>query len=323
MTTRRTFDLLLGELWGGDESIEMVWATAGTDRSGEELLLAVDRRGNRHILTRVVDNLTFAPMKGAVTSLSEWVRPNDEMRFLDITCTSDALAEVFALLADDILDRVDDGETSANAMLTALKDWKQLLKPAQAISEETARGLFGELYVLAKLAERNPHGAVDVWAAPTGSVHDFMSETQHLEVKTSRTDGLVVEITSLDQLDTVGGVPLALLRLRVRTQPDGMNIGDMVAQLTGLGCYRPDLVEKLAKVGFILGADPDKNRFTVVGYPAVWEVGEDFPGLRSQDIPDSRKGGITRVKYSVDLLGAHRRLDAAEFETVLSKLVST
>lgn len=323
MNSMRTFNLLIGTLWGDQDAESMLSHVVASDREGNPLKLGVDRNDRRFILTPIDQSFSFAGEMGAAIELGEWRKSGDDQRHLAITCSSPELAEVFGAFADNIVHRVEAENSTTEAMLVAMKDWKRLFKPAPAISQEVARGLFGELWVLQQLASRNPHIAVQRWTGPDGDPHDFMSEERHLEVKTSQSEGLGITVSSLAQLDTVGDVPLALVRLRVRGQPEGRNIGDMVEELTRMGAYRHDLVLKLGEMGFVLGADPDEHRFTVVDDPVIWEVNDDFPGLRSRDIPEERREAITRVSYTLDLLSAPGRLeDSDALDVLVDQLVA-
>lgn len=323
MNSLQRFNLLIGALWGEADTVLMMHDCIATNDRGDELLIGVDRKGQRLTLAPVDESFSFTPQTGAALVLTEWRDPSTEQRHLAIVCSSEDLAEVFSSFTDDLATRVTAGTAPTEAMLHGIKDWKNLFKPARELTKEAARGLFGELWLVAQLAKRNPHVAVERWTGPDGAPHDFMSADQHLEVKTSESEGMNIIVSSLAQLDAVDSVPLALTRIRVLSQPEGKNIRDMVDDLVGLGCHRPELLQKLTDSGFMLGSDPDTHHFSIINEPTTWEISEDFPGLRSRDIPDSRREAISSVKYGLDLLAAPGRIENPEdLERIFDRLVS-
>jgi len=317
------FGLLLASVREGLDDPVLVHRVAASDSSGANLLFAADRAGARHILAPIADKYAFTPHRGASIDLSEWRNPETRQRYLDLSSSVDGLAVVFYHLADSIVERIEQrGEQCHAAVLGALDDWQRLLKAAASMGEEAIRGLFGELYMLKMLAERNPVFAVDCWAGPGGGVHDFVSANGDLEVKTTKRDGRDVEISSISQLDEVAGVPLCLVRVQVENSANGRRIGDLLDELVDLGCLRTLLVDKLSLLGFLPGVTSDEKRFIVSEPPLVWSVGPDFPGLRSDDLPVTRRAAVTRMKYTLDLLDAPGQLSEPEFLTYADRMMS-
>ena len=317
------FGLLLASVWDSEHGLTLVHRIAATDSSGAELLYAADRSGGRHVLAPIAEDYAFTPIKGAAVELIDWRHPQTGQRYLDLVCRVDALAPVFYRLADSIAERVlDKNEPCHAAILSALDDWQRLLRPATKLSEEVLRGLFGELAVLRMLAKRNPIYAVDAWVGPDRLPHDFMTSNGDVEVKSSKREGLDAEISSLGQLDEIGGAPLCLVRLNVDYAPNGQSIGDAINELVDLGCLRARLTDRLQTAGFQLGITDDDAKFIVTEPVMAWRVGEDFPGLRSYDIPESRRGAVTHIKYSLDLLNAPGLLTLEELEAHLDRMMT-
>lgn len=316
------FGLLLSTIWGGGGTIAMVTRELVRDSADRPILLGADAKGYRHVLAPIPDEYALTPQSGDVIQLRDWRNDQDGLRYLDLVCLSDPLANVFAALADDIVGRVATSQQAPHsAILSALDDWRRLLRPARALSEEASRGLFGELTVLGWLAERNPIYAVDRWTGPEPATHDFMTPHGDLEVKTSAQEGNAVTISSLTQLDQVGDAPLVLVRVQVESSPQGSNLAAMVDGLVAKGCLRAALVEKLEQAGFLLGVDADEHRFVTPSEPAAWLVSSDFPGLRSTDLPESRRAAITRVNYNLDLLGAEGLLGPKELSAHIDRMM--
>lgn len=317
------FALLRATLFGGDgQALMLLKHIAGDTDSG--LQLGVDQHGRRHVLAAIPEDYALRPKSGESVTLDEWRAPGGRGRFMDLVCGADPLRQVFAALADDIAERVNrQGLAPEAAILAALEDWHKLLRPAKSLSEEAARGLFGELTVLRWLAKHNPHFAADSWTGPDGATHDFSTGQGDIEVKTSSQEGLEVVISSLSQLDRVGDAPLVLVRVHVASAATGQNVAELVDDLVNAGCLRSVLVEKIGRAGMLLGVDADEHRFVVDSEPTAWEVDDDFPGLRSHDLPAERRAPITRVQYTLSLVGARQPLSAGSLETVLSRMMAT
>lgn len=317
------YGLLLAQVWeGSQESVMVVRDMLGHDQG--QLLLGADTKGKRHVLAQIPEDYAYVPLKGAAIELTEWRHPQSQERFLDLVCHSEPLGQVFSLLADDVVERIQREQYRPHlAILAALDDWKRLLRPARELSEEAARGLYGELVLLKRLAERNPVYAFEAWTGPSGNVHDFTTARGDLEVKTSAREGREVEISSLRQLDQMGGGPLVLVRVHVASSPQGQSLGDMVEDLVTIGCLRAVLVEHLEAAGFLVGVDQDNHRFVALEHPSAWLVDDRFPGLRSDDLPPERGTAITRISYTLDLLGAPGELTAERLDEFMDGMMES
>lgn len=321
---RGHFALALDAIWTGTAATLVMRRATSTDTAGRsDLFLGADSEGNRHILARIEEDYAFKEIKGEVLSLKEWRHPESGERYLDLQCASDQLVRPFSTVADHIIESVQaDGALPHLAVLDALREFERLLRPARALTEEHARGLFGELVILKMLAAKNPLFAVESWLGPFGELHDFRTQSVDLEVKTSSTEGRNVIISSLNQLDRVANVPLILIRVRVESSPKGQNLADLTSELTDLGCFRSSLVERLDQAGFRIGVDGDEHRFTVTEPPMAWLIDDAFPGLRSTDIPEERRGAISGIKYTLDLVEAPGELNPEQFDQFLEKMVT-
>lgn len=310
------FSLLLGQVREFQD--DRVYRCVTSQEQG--LCLGVDKQEHRHIMATVARDYAFREYQGDSLRLTEWW--DGEVRFIDLECTETSLSQVFAGLADDVIRRVERGAESAQALLAALGEWRKLFRPFPAMTEEAARGLFGELYILKELARRNPFYAVESWVGPLGNRHDFETPNGDVEVKTSQREGLDVVISSLGQLDPPSVGDLWLVRIRVETNPHGRSLGEVVEELARCGVPREDLVPRIAEAGFHVDLDPDEHRFEVIGDPHAWMVDSEFPGLRSADIPESRLSAITSVKYTLDLVAATRAVSISEMTQHLDKMMA-
>ncbi|AXE37864.1 hypothetical protein JS278_00673 [Acidipropionibacterium virtanenii] len=308
---------LLSHLYG-DTSSGMIKRSVPGQAYG--LQYAVDRESHRHLLLPIDEDYAFKPIIGESLNLDE--RRDDGVRYLDLHCVSDGHRDVFAALADDIIRRLSADVISAPAEIqNALEEWRRLLRPAKEMSPEASRGLFGELVVLGWLARRNPQFAVDIWTGPKGDCHDFTTVNGDLEVKTSSKEGLIVDISSLRQLDVTDGHDLTLIRLNVVDSPDGQSIREKVNELVGLGVPQWPLFRKVRDAGLNVRDSHDSVRYAVSTDVSAWRVTPEFPGLRYGDLPTEWRDAITKVRYTLDLVSAPGRLDD-QLDTVLDKVMS-
>ena len=321
-SARETFGLLLASVYSAADPGVTFMEEVATNSSGERLFFAVDHLGNRHVLAPITDDFAYQEHKGSQIELTEWRHPHDGTRFLDLVCRAEQLSYVFALMADSVQERIAvHDEASPLAIQQALHDWKELLRPARQLSREEALGLFGELTVLALLAEHNPAYAVECWTGSDKSRHDFTTLNGDLEVKTTTKEALEVTISSLSQLDSIEGAPLTLVRVHVIESPNGQNLEELVHQLATLGCPLGEIKSRLGKADFRIGVDGDKYRFSLASSPLWWSVTDSFPGLRKSDIPEGRRDAITRLSYTLSLLDAPGRLESTQVDDLLDDLM--
>lgn len=308
---------LLSHLYGDDTSGMIKRPVAG---NGYGLEYAVDRDSHRHLILPIDEDYAFAPVVGESLNLGElW---HEGIRYLDLCCVSDGHRDVFAALADDIIRRLASDVPSAPAEIQrALEEWRRLLRPAKEMTPEASRGLFGELVVLGWLARRNPQYALDVWTGPESDCHDFTTANGDLEVKTSSKEGLVVDISSLRQLDVTDGHDLTLIRLSVADSPDGQSISEKARELIDLGVPEWPLYTKIKDAGLNVRDSPDAGRYAISSEISAWRITSDFPGLRYGDLPGEWRDAISKVKYTLDLVSTPGRLDD-ELDEVLDRVMS-
>ena len=286
--SRRAYALLFGRLYGDDdEDVErLMIEVSGSDH---DLCYAVDSEHRRHLLVPIAGDYAFKSRHGAVLSLVEWYA--QDQRYMDLVCASDRHSVVFSALADDLVERTNSSELEPAAEAqTVLDEWAQLFKPARV--------------------------------GPDRAIHDFSTRRGDMEVKASARDGMSVTVSELNQLDPVGeDKRLILVRVRVTEGSDGQTLREKVDELIELGLDRSQLVKKVLDEGFAYGVDQDDARYQVKDPAVAWTVEEDFPGLRSSDVPERRRESITSVSYDLDLLGAES-FRVPDLSAVLDEMMS-
>lgn len=108
----------------------------------------------------------------------------------------------------------------------------------EVLSEETQKGLIGEIEVLKLLiANLGPKPALDAWTGPSGAPKDFELKADCIEVKARRgASQPFVKITNEHQLADVSDrrLWLAVLAVDKVQQPHGRTLTEYVAEVTDL-----------------------------------------------------------------------------------------
>lgn len=310
------YAVLLADVWGKSKQSPLYVRPSGVETPESEVLLAADADGRRHLLVPLPADYELASQSGKSLTLSarSLVTKGTTRSYGDLACLESGLDRVFSGLVRDALNRVaSDPEHAVSRLEQALQEWRKLLAQSRPMSEEAARGLFGELLALTTLASVNPVRAVECWSGPDQAVQDFRSSHGAIEVKTTVREDLSVKISSLDQLDPAGLPFLVLAYIRLEQGPAGAStLDDVIHGLIKLDVPEVELIEKAAKYGHLYreGVN-DHLRFTVVDR-RFWLVGSEFPGLRRSDLPAHRSDPVSSLSYRLSLVGAPNALTPGE-----------
>ena len=136
------------------------------------------------------------------------------------------LAIPFARLCQDLIDATRGCTHGAAAVLLArLGRWHRLMELArnEILSEQTLRGLLGELIILRDvIAPRfGFSAAVNSWVGPQKAPQDFVIAGTAVEVKTCTPAATSIRISSLEQLDAACPLFLATVRLSPSSNAQG------------------------------------------------------------------------------------------------------
>lgn len=231
---------------------------------------------------------------------------------LALTLLDPSLFEVFAKLCNDLVDRsrTELGEDRAlGALLAALSEWKELLRPARPdhLSMEALRGLLGELWFgfthLGALTARE--AVLAAWKGPLGGPQDFEFPTGlSFEVKAVHTNASAVRISSAQQLDALHRhLRLAVVTLDTcdlsasgaMTLP--VLVGNIRASLHAGAEGRP-LFDRILRD---YPVDPNDPYYADIAFRAVthkeYDVSDKFPAIRDSTLD----AGIRDVRYRLDL----------------------
>ena len=124
--------------------------------------------------------------------MHEVIRKKDPRTILRVILEDDSFLEIFAVLSVDLVNAVRAEQTTGAGLrrcIDRLAMWQVLFErvPAEGLSEEAQRGLFGELAILENfcLAELDKSEAVSSWTGPDAAHQDFKIGGAAVEVKTT------------------------------------------------------------------------------------------------------------------------------------------
>ena len=198
----------------------------------------------------------------------------------------------------------------AEAVVTTLADFGELLEGASALSSDQEVGLFGELTVIECLASTlSGAQAVAAWRGPNGDEHDFDLGSGDLEVKCTLSEKRIHWIGSLSQLEPTPGRTLWLLSMQMTTGlVDAPTIADLIAKLRSrlVGADLEAFEKKLYRAGWRdKYRATTRRRFRLRSTPLLLPIDEAFPALTQRrmaaaGMPLSR---LREIAYLIDVAG--------------------
>ena len=138
----------------------------------------------------------------------------------------------FAVLCSQIINGLKDStqENAGQYLTQHLMRWNNLLSKKHELSDEKERGLWCELHILELAVKRyGIENALQAWVGPSGAPQDFCFENVFVEVKALLEKAGEVKISSLNQLDAVGLLLLALVGIEQSSV--GLSLRDKVNKL--------------------------------------------------------------------------------------------
>ena len=261
-------------------------------------------------------------------SVTDQRRHEEDVFRVAIVLERSEVRDVFEVLATDIVNVVILSLATNNAVratIRRLEAWQACLRSGRrGLTLEEQIGLFGELTVLELLGTKMGYSAaVAAWGGPLDNVHDFSAHGVAFEVKCSTGVGNRIRISSLNQLETEGLAQLLLIKLRLREDPKGKTLSDLVSQtrarLVEPSTADPDFEERLLRLGYVVADNflYENTRFLQESF-RIYEVKQGFPRLMNSSIP----AGIIEGTYVLDeqALLPFRR-ETGLFESAVKKML--
>lgn len=214
---------------------------------------------------------------------------------------------IFYKFCEDMASYVEsyDEKVALSATIKRWKEWNKMFskKKKKLLDEKEIKGLIGELIILREyfFLHYSENEAIQSWLGPLGGHKDFEIDDTWYEVKTKTSSALMVEISSLEQLDSDRDGHLVVVSLD-STSPvsiGAINLNLMVASVMSL-FSDPDNMElfitRLSIKGYTFEEEYEKVAF-FHRKTDYYYVNDSFPKLiRSQINP-----GIGKAEYSIIL----------------------
>jgi hypothetical protein len=275
------------------------------------VLLALDADGARHLLVPIpihVEIREDTQSAGVQIVRRVLLDEGRQLAFGDVVCRAEHLEELFTELATEMLAEIRSAPSEpVLACHRVLERWRELLGPerSQLLGANALAALFGELWFLIRVIERDSMRDIGVWTGPDGDRHDLRKGGISLEVKSSLArNGRPAEVHGHLQLEPPpdGILFLGWIRLE-RVRDVGQSVPDLVAELRDLGVATAQFAVKLASVGYTLGHE---NAYRAVRFDVrevqVYAVTDDFPRIIPASFVDGRlPPGISTLSYVIDL----------------------
>lgn len=277
-------------------------------------MLALDGEGRRHLLIPALasaEELSQPPIRGTGATVED-LRVDDRpvRRYFDVACRDMTMHENFSAVALEILESLEDGGDIRARLDSIFNRWRWFWKVApEAMSPETAIGLFGELWFMEFWLGPVDADVLDAWTGPVGDRHDFKWPRASIEVKATRvkSDGPARHrISRLDQLEDPGSGTLHLFSLRVAIDEiGGHSLNRSIARLREQLATAPELLASFEERIGIVGYSPAHAHHYEVPLRVVGEelyrVDGKFPRLTADSFPDGLPAGIDNIGYTLDL----------------------
>lgn len=236
----------------------------------------------------------------------------EDTKYIVLELTDNSYHDLFNDLIISIYQRIynlKDIEETIDTFVKMFYKWSEFFddKNSNKLSEESIKGLWGEMFVLKNLIEvtesKYLNDVLLSWRGPYDKGHDFELEDKCIEVKTKDVTKLNVIISSEYQLEIENGKDLELLVLSL--EKDYLN-GKSLSEIFSL--VKEIVISKLGDFSIVLDALKQKNitpknlfeydnfKFKEID-EVVFNCSEKFPCLKKSNLEQS----IYSVKYSLNL----------------------
>ncbi len=251
-----------------------------------------------------VGQVSFQPRKNFTLSTKDNQSSTNE--FISLQCTSDdeRVIHFFLKVVNELL-LVSSNFTNKNPNQRLFDDIDTLkeifeIRSGGSSSVETIRGLWGELFVIAKCSDTAR--ALKVWHTSPNDKIDFRLGNENLEVKTTTKPSRPHEFSE-DQVTLL--TYLISIQIQTDSSMKGLTIRNLLDEIkTKTFQTHPELWKKAWRLSLLTVGDPDKpvvaNRpYSVFGQDGLWRIypQDAIPKITEKD------DGVTGVKYTAELSG--------------------
>ena len=276
-----------------------------------ELHVGLDEKGRKAIEFRGV----FTPRKVSGTSaieVNQYKKPQyNTIRF---SLCDEEISGLFYKFCEDLVEQTRETKERAEgytAIVNRYFQWKKMFVSSKGnlLTEPEIMGLIGELlYLKGTLAERiGLYNALKSWSGQELTHKDFSFDETWVEVKTVKSGGQTVKISSLEQLDSEFDGELAVYSLEKMSMAyNGISLNKLIIQVRdmfAIGEERDQFLASVALQGYEYHDVYDEYVYEISAYRR-YLVSVGFPRITVKDVPLA----IKKASYEVSLT------DLAAFE---------
>lgn len=232
-------------------------------------------------------------------------------KFLLILLLNKQHKDIFSTLCEDLIFGVADvsiEQSLVEKLLERLAKWQSLFEKVgkQGLSDESQRGLYGEVYFLRVFLNKSSdkNYCLKSWLGPEKSIQDFQYSNWAVEVKTTHGNNhQKIHITSERQLDDsiIDKIFLYHLSLDIRVgSGESLNfLIDDVSEKLKENTMASNLFKlKLLEYGYYEIHRPlYEERGYTIRQENIYRVSGNFPRITENQVPI----GVGDVKYSIVL----------------------
>ena len=220
---------------------------------------------------------------------------------------NDSLLSVFCTFGEDMISCVVNEKNEYHAisnLRTRFNTWLALFKKSRnPLSEEEAKGLFGELWFLSEymLCKYGVDDAINSWSGPEKYSKDYSINETWYEIKTINNSSATIKISSLQQLSS--NVIGHLVIVRVEEMSELFNglkssinkLCQVIISKISDSNTKDNFLDKLSNMGYDFCDDLGNKNYQVHSMQS-YLVDDDFPVLRESDI---KSEAINNVSYEL------------------------
>jgi hypothetical protein len=273
-----------------------------------QFFLGFDAGGNREFFL-IVNNLPAqVPKRSRSIEVLSGQR-KDGTYTLVFRLTQSDQHDVFTHLCWDLAESsrdYRDKEQGLARVMMRYAHWQRLMEKGinGLLSESKIKGLFGEILLLKDILVKK-YGyfhAVQGWLGPKGADRDFVYGDLWYEVKTTNPSSSILQISSVEQLDTDEIGRLVWIKAEKTTVLDslGLSLPALIAATRDTLANEPTALDHfealLMEAGYINRVEYNDYFFVFSGMKQYW-VGADFPRIHRQDL----NAGICSAHYDISI----------------------
>ena len=309
------------EIWKKLESEspkgEKITARLVVPEISRKLYAGFDSNKKRHLLISLYDSdeeYHDLQSKGfSIVTRELIVKGREASRYIDITCNDNSGHLIFDVIASEIAEKLDSGE-SKEVLTNVISKWRRFWgqSPKEILTYEELIGLFAEMWFLYYwlFPRTDKVDALNRWRGPFSSRHDFEWQANSVEVKaTTNVQSRVHKIHGVDQLTPSKNGALFLFSLRLREEQGAENnLPDFIKLCQEKLKDNVDALSKFENNLAVAGYSPVHNdeyskfKFRVVD-EKLYKVTKGFPRIINDSFVQGIPHGVGTIEYIINLDG--------------------